>query len=676
MNPIRGLRQWWQRTTGEEETPFDGDAPTWIVSMLFHMALLLGLAAIPSELVEPEPELMIVSQPIEEEEQLIEIPDFAFDPFERELIGANGDELANTVAESLAPMLDETFVEPTVDLAITTLEPLSEVNVRVEKAAAHSYSDTVVVKGDAGSTATAAAGAIDRITHEIMLSLDQRKTHVVWLFDQTASLETAREVFVERLEKIYEELGVIEAAGAEQFAKHDTSPLTTSVIGFGNTVNLYTPEPTDNLSEIVAAVRNMPKDGTGVERVFGALYEAANKFKHYRLQDGGRDPKRNVMLIVLTDEAGSDAATGLEETVKVCRRYSMPVYVIGVPAPFGRKETYVKYVDPDPAYDQSPQFLPIDQGPESMEPEGIRLSFGARRGEEEPIVDSGFGPFALTRLCYETGGIYFTVHPNRNVNRAVSRRETDEFAAHLEHFFDPNVMRKYRPDYVSRDEYMRRVQSSQMRSALIQAARLTWLESIEQPTLTFVKRDEADFVVALTNAQRESAKFSPKIDQLYQLLRMGEADREKETSPRWQAGFDLAYGRVLAAKVRTETMNAMLAEAKRGLKPKDPKSNTWTLTPSDEVTVDSQLAAAAEKAKTLLTRVAKDHDGTPWALMAEKDLALPLGWTWEESYTAPPAPMRQGPANPNPVVNPAPNRPAEQRNMIEKPTPRRAPPKL
>lgn len=675
MNPIRGLRQWWQRTTGEEETPFDGDAPTWVVSMLFHMALLLGLAAIPSEFEKPEPELTIVSQPIVEEEEIIEIPDFAFDPLENEMIGANGDELANSIAESFAPVVDETFAEASLDWTITTEDPTFEVNLAVEEAAAHSYSDTLVVKGDAGSSATAAAGAIDRITHEIMLSLDQRKTHVVWLFDQTASLETAREAFVERLEKIYEELGVIEAAGAEQFAKHDEFPLTTSIIGFGNSVNLYTPEPTDNLSEIVEAVRNMPKDDSGVERVFSALYTAANKFKHYRLQEGGREPKRNVMLIVLTDEAGDDASTGLEETVKICRRYSMPVYVIGVPAPFGRKETYVKWVDPDPKYDQTPQWAAIDQGPESMEPEGIRLSFGARRGEEEPIVDSGFGPFALTRICYETGGIYFTVHPNRNVNRAVSRRETDAFAAHLEHFFDPTVMRKYRPDYVSRDEYMRRVQSSKMRSALVQAARMSWLESIEQPTLTFVKRDEADFVVALTNAQRESAKFSPKIDQLFQVLKLGEVDREKETSPRWQAGFDLAYGRVLAAKVRTETMNAMLAEAKRGLKLKDPKSNTWTLTPSDEVTVDSQLAAAAEKAKTLLTRVAKDHAGTPWALMAEKDLAMPLGWTWEESYTAPPAPMRQGPANPNPV-NPAPNRPAEKARMIEKPTPRRAPPKL
>ena len=53
------------------------------------------------------------------------------------------------------------------------------------------------------------------------------------------------------------------------------------------------------------------------------------------------------------------------------------------------------------------------------------------------------------------------------------------------------------------------------------------------------------------------------------MLQQGEADREKETVMRWQAGYDLAMGRTLAAKVRTEGYNAMLAAAKRGLKPGD-----------------------------------------------------------------------------------------------------------
>jgi hypothetical protein len=57
--------------------------------------------------------------------------------------------------------------------------------------------------------------------------------------------------------------------------------------------------------------------------------------------------------------------------------------------------------------------------------------------------------------------------------------------------------------------------------------------------------------------------------------------REQEESPRWRAGFDLAMGRVLAQKVRTETYNAMLAKAKLGMKFEDEKNNTWVLEPAN-----------------------------------------------------------------------------------------------
>ena len=62
-------------------------------------------------------------------------------------------------------------------------------------------------------------------------------------------------------------------------------------------------------------------------------------------------------------------------------------------------------------------------------------------------MDSGFGPFALTRLCYQTGGIYFTIHPNRRLGRRVGRRETEAFSSHFAYFFDPQRMRPYRPEY-------------------------------------------------------------------------------------------------------------------------------------------------------------------------------------------------------------------------------------
>ncbi len=75
---------------------------------------------------------------------------------------------------------------------------------------------------------------------------------------------------------------------------------------------------------------------------------------------------------------------------------------------------------------------------------------------------------------------------------------------------------------------------------------------------------------ALDEAQKAAAIIQPKIDILYSILKEGEKDRDKLVEPRWRAGFDLAYGRVLAVKVRTEAYNAMLARAKNGVKLQDP----------------------------------------------------------------------------------------------------------
>ena len=48
------------------------------------------------------------------------------------------------------------------------------------------------------------------------------------------------------------------------------------------------------------------------------------------------------------------------------------------------------------------------------------LLFGGKKENEEQM-DSGFGPFGLSRLAYETGGLYFTVHPNRKTGKKLSR---------------------------------------------------------------------------------------------------------------------------------------------------------------------------------------------------------------------------------------------------------------
>jgi hypothetical protein len=670
---FRNLRQWWQITTGEEETPFDVDVLSFFASLLVHVGLVAALAFVVLPVEEVKPEIVVLSDPpLEAIEEIILPPEeFSVSDIPVDEVGAGsklGDGMAISLAPEIAPVTDIPIPVDTVE----STAPEFEINNTFDVPAAISVQEMVAIKGTAGEGTTGAEGAVDRLTFEILQSLDDNKTLVVWLFDQSPSMIKQRATVNERFERIYRELGMIEASGTTTFSKHEDKPLLTSVMCFGSDVKWMTKEPTDNLAEIQEAVNKIPADDSGDEMTFTAVLKAAQKFAHYR--NSGSD-KRNVMLVVFSDEIGSDANERLDTTVKTCRRLAMPVYVVGVPAPFGQRETHVKWVDPDPKFDQTPQWGVVEQGPESMFPEFVQIGSGQIAFEESAPIDSGFGPFALTRLAYETGGIYFTVHSSRDSNRAVTQASIQPFEAHLKYFYDPEAMRRYKPDYVSFDESVRRVQKNKCRQALVTAARASLVGEMQDPQLRFPKRDEGQFSESLTQAQRAAALLEPRIDEMFEKLKFGEADRAKELTPRWQAGYDLAMGRVMAAKVRTETYNAMLATAKRGLKAADPKTNVWVLQPADTVTVGSQMSQMAEKAKTYLKRVAADHAGTPWAHMAEKELATPIGWKWTEDYIPPPPPPpKMAPAAAN---NPPPARPRdEEKMMLDRPKARPVPKKL
>jgi hypothetical protein len=86
---IGRMRNWWQAQTGEEETPFDGDAPAWMISMIIHMVGLLLVAFI--SIIPPEPDIVLTIQaPDEVEVEELELPEkFAYSDEPTEFIGAN-----------------------------------------------------------------------------------------------------------------------------------------------------------------------------------------------------------------------------------------------------------------------------------------------------------------------------------------------------------------------------------------------------------------------------------------------------------------------------------------------------------------------------------------------------------------------------------------------------------
>ena len=565
-------------------------------------------------------------------------------------------------APSLAALTELPEMElPEFDVTAIDVTPIAE-----PIPAAPAFDTSQIVRGTAAVGATGAEGAIDQITDELYQMLQDGPTFVIWLLDRSSSLIPQREAIQLRLDRVYEELGVIEASGSDAFRHDHAKPLLSSVMAFGADAHWMTKNPTDDVGEIRRAIAEIPADESGLERTFTAVAQAANYAKKFRSRSAAT--RRNVAIMVFTDEAGDDQQE-LDATVSLCQRLSIPVYVIGVPAPFGREQTMVKWVDPDPRYDQTPQWTPVRQGPETLFPERVQLLFSG----EDPgsaAIDSGFGPYALTRLCFESGGIYFAVHPNRRYDRHVQRGETDSYTSFIRVFFDPDVMRRYRPDYLSFASYQREVQQNPMRASLIAAAKQSWVVEMDSPQMRFVKRDEAALAQRLTQAQRVAAKLQPFVDALYEQLQQGSGYRERETVPRWRAGFDLALGRVAAVRVRTDGYNKMLAQAKRGLQFANETNNTWVLRPSTDVQGNSALRRVADEAMSLLQRVEEEHAGTPWAYLAQRERKRPLGWEWEEAYTDI-APAQTRTPNNNMPRNPR----DDELDMVEQ-RPRRDPPRL
>jgi hypothetical protein len=270
-------------------------------------------------------------------------------------------------------------------------------------------------------------------------------------------------------------------------------------------------------------------------------------------------------------------------------------------------------------------------------------------------------------LCYETGGIFFAVHPNRGP--LLERGGADVLPSNIEHFFDPQRMRRYQPDYVSRHDYEKLLKANRARLALVEAARQTWISPMENPRLIFPKPDEASLAALLSQAQQAAARLEPQVAAVHKMLEQGEGARDRLTGERWKAGYDLATGRILAVRVRTEGYNAMLAQAKQGLKFKHEGNDTWVLRPADTISSGSALARQAERARTYLERVVAEHENTPWALMAARELETPLGWEWTEHFT--------GVSRPRMVAQTGPAMPRDdQARRAPPPPPRRDPPKL
>ena len=608
-----------------------GGQSGWFISLGLHGLVLLCLAGITIDPQIIHAPAIQIEQPISEPE-----PEFVFEPEELEVSDVDLKELGAlsergvTVAEAMSSTkADIPFIPPPQNMLVpksVRIEPVTfesmgpnEVDQLIE----------TVVGVNVGVAATGASGAIDRLSLEIARSLEDAPTTVCWVFDQSVSLAGQRQEIASRLKRVFRELSHDSQGDAP-------AGLTNLVLAYGQRFKFIVNKPTRVSSEVVEAIQGIEVDNSGVEKTFTAIRAAAERLSATR-----RVGRSNGMIVVFTDEVGDDQSLA-DQVATICRRLSVSVCVVGVPAPFGQRFIEMKYVEFDPTYASVEDWAVVEQGPETLFPEAIQISENSLSNE---AIDSGFGPFGLSKLCYQTGGVYIAVHANRNLRGRVPDRATAPMSSRIRYFFDQELLRDYQPDYVSATKLRQKVASNAAKQSLVTAAAATNLRPMVSPETVFPKKSEGELANLLSLAQRSAAVLQPRVDAIYSQLLRGLPDRERIEEERWKAGFDLAMGRILAMKVRTDAYNLMLARAKSGMQFQRPKSDTWVLRPSDVVNVGSRTEKYADQAREYLRKVVEDHPGTPWAFLAKRELGQPLGYAWDEIHTGindPPKPRPPG----------------------------------
>jgi hypothetical protein len=159
------------------------DASAWGVSFVLHTFLFLLLASI-TLYIPFRHRIEITTEPLELDDRPLP-KEFHYSPEPQDEIGALGTGGID-MSRPAAPIEgNESIVPLGIEARATPGDVITNVGTSIDvrefnkiAAQAPTIPDNIIVKGVGTAGTSAAAGAVDRITHEILLSLDERPTLV------------------------------------------------------------------------------------------------------------------------------------------------------------------------------------------------------------------------------------------------------------------------------------------------------------------------------------------------------------------------------------------------------------------------------------------------------------------------------------------------------------------
>lgn len=595
------------------------DAPSWGVSLMVHIAVLVALALMA---VGGRPDLILGS-----------IDAGALDSNRADdltaILETPSDEFSETAVGDPTSILTPgpTSATPTIQAAETAIVSEARSLAGLISFTVPTMSDRLLpspgamntdlsggrrISGETGRPTDGPGEALDQLAREILAHMASSRVTVLWVFDESGSMKDDQRRIRDQFDRTIGELRPRVSGDRRQ-----AGDLEHAIVGFGETVHFESSPPRADLEEIRQGIDSLRIDESGIENTMTAVYKTLERYNTRVI------PKdRKILMVLITDESGDDGGLVEQARLALVNR-GVTTYVLGRQSMFGYDKVRLRFEDPVTGDIYWPT---IDRGPETAGLEMLQWDgLWKHRHDEQP---SGFSPYELARLVRDTGGIYFLL-PNEEELRIRPNGEKH---------YPFETLKEYSPDPSPRADYAARVMQSDLRRTMHEVVQLT-------------KGDfgfERHFPVNLPDLAQKIAQEVPKVDnqlnallEIEKRLRAMEPARDKEASKRWQANYDLMLAQVVAFQVKAYEYRACLAEmVKLGnqgkLAPKNPpipnkRRTDWVIDHSGKKKApNEETEKKYAEATRLLERVIERHPDTPWADLAQITLGRGLGCDWSE----------------------------------------------
>ena len=129
--------------------------------------------------------------------------------------------------------------------------------------------------------------------------------------------------------------------------------------------------------------------------------------------------------------------------------------------------------------------------------------------------------------------------------------------------------------------------------------------------------------------ERQVARMMGRLNEALEELKAAGEMREAEPK-RWQANYDFILARVEAQIAFLYEYQSMLGQMRKEFPPRDPKLHGgWRLAARTDLQGDRDGQKLARHSRKLLEKLAKDHAGTPWEVLAKREKLTALGLEWK-----------------------------------------------